>query len=243
MREFWRGIEWNSAGLGEIFKDLQNKHKGAYKVKKALKFKPRVFFYCAFFALFGALFLGCEDSKVELSDSKGASSSRIEEIESLDKASYAGLENVFLDTKLITPDSKPLVLIFGKNNCTYCDKFKDNLKADSETKELLARDFSAYYINIDYTKTHEVKFGDDKNEPQKSVFIQTLDLAKQYQVRPTPTFIFADSLGNAFFAYPGFLKPAQFRAILERIKDIKIVQKDSINALSDELFKLVENAH
>ncbi|RDU52683.1 hypothetical protein CQA49_07120 [Helicobacter sp. MIT 00-7814] len=212
-------------------------------MKKALKFKPRVFFYCAFFALFGALFLGCEDSKVELSDSKGASQSRIEEIESLDKASYAGLENVFLDTKLITPDNKPLVLIFGKNNCTYCDKFKDNLKADSETKELLARDFSAYYINIDYTKTHEVKFGDDKNEPQKSVFIQTLDLAKQYQVRPTPTFIFADSLGNAFFAYPGFLKPAQFRAILERIKDIKIVQKDSINALSDELFKLVENAH
>lgn len=211
-------------------------------MKKALRFHKLRVFYCVFFALFGVLFLGCEDSKVEFSDSKGTPQSRIQEIESLDKASYAGLEDVFLDTKLITPDSKPLVLVFGKNNCTYCDKFKDNLKVDSETKELLAQDFSAYYINIDYTKTHEVKFGDDKNEPQKSVFIQTLDLAKQYQVRPTPTFIFADSLGNAFFAYPGFLKPAQFKALLERIKDIKIVQKDSLNALSDELFKLVENA-
>ena len=81
-----------------------------------------------FFVFYFLAFYGCEDShKVELSSGKEIGLEQIKEMESLDKISYVGLENVFSDTKIISPNGKPLLLIFAKNNCIYCDKFKDNL--------------------------------------------------------------------------------------------------------------------
>lgn len=188
-----------------------------------------------FFVSYFLAFYGCEDShKVELSSGKEIGLEQIKEMESLDKISYVGLENVFSDTKIISPNGKPLLLIFAKNNCIYCDKFKDNLKADPTTQAFLAENFSSYYINTDYKKTHEIRFG------EKSFFLQTLQLAKHYSINPTPTFVFSDSLGNAFFSYPGYLKPKQFYAVLERLKDVKVITQDGIKALSSELFALIE---
>ena len=68
--------------------------------------------------------VGCEDEQVKISTAQDKSEI-LKQAENRDKSSYAGLEDVFLDTKHINTDENKLtLLIFSKNNCTYCDKLK-----------------------------------------------------------------------------------------------------------------------
>lgn len=189
-------------------------------------------------AILGLLILtGCEEGKVELSSGNKTSSQALKEAESMDKASYAGLESVFLDTKTISSSGKPMLFIFGKNNCTYCDKIKDDIKADAQLQDLLKSHFATYYINIDYSKIHHISFESDK----KPIEMDTTSLAREYGVRPTPTLIFLDSTGRAFFLYPGYLTPAKFQALLERTRELKIVDSQQIESLAKELSALIDS--
>lgn len=183
----------------------------------------------------GLIFIGCEDGKVELSSGNKIDTQTLKEAESMDKVSYAGLESVFLDTKTIASNGKPMLLIFGKNNCTYCDKLKDDIKADAQLQDLLTNHFATYYINIDYSKIHHITFDTTKDPIQ----IATSDLAREYGVRPTPTLIFLDSTGRAFFLYPGYITPAKFQALLQHTRELKNVDSKDIESLANELSALI----
>lgn len=192
---------------------------------------------CVMFSM-GILFNACEDS-LNLSSGNDIDENTLRNIESMDKASYAGLENVFLDSKTIDTNGKTMLLIFGKNNCPYCDKLKDDIKASAPLQEILTKDFSAYYINIDYSKLHHLTQFLGRSEPTQ---MTTLEIAKVYKIRPTPTLVFFDSMGIPFFQYPGYLRPKEFDLVLNLAKEHKFVQTDSISAISQQIMQALESS-
>lgn len=158
-----------------------------------------------------------EDSIDDSMISSGAVSpkSAQEEANNIDKQSYAGLEDVFLDTKTITPNGKYMLLVFGKNGCAYCELLKKDLKQYRVLKDFIKQHYSAYYINISYTKMHEFKIGTKKMP--KDVVLSTSQLAQVYDVSSTPTIVLADSNGKTIYELPGYMPHKQFLAVLEFI--------------------------
>lgn len=198
--------------------------------------KKSIVFYSVF--VIGILLNACEDSLM-LSSGNDIDEKTLRDIESMDKASYAGLESVFLDSKVIDTNGKPTLLIFGKNNCPYCDKLKDDIKANPPIQEILTKDFSAYYINIDYSKNHHLKHFFGRSDSYNAT---TIELARIYQIRPTPTLVFLDSKGIPFFTYPGYLRVKEFNLALNLAKEHKSVQPDLTNEISKQILQALESS-
>ncbi|MBR2495084.1 thioredoxin fold domain-containing protein [Helicobacter sp.] len=132
----------------------------------------------------------------------------------LDKKTYAGLEDVFLDTGVIETKGKYMLLVFGANGCTYCENLKSDIKAQLNLREKL-KDFSAYYINTSYSKLHTFRIGEGAMLQEHS--IPTRKLAEIYRIGPTPTLVFATKDGKTILTYPSYLPPKQFSALLDFI--------------------------
>ncbi|PAF47870.1 thiol:disulfide interchange protein [Helicobacter sp. 12S02634-8] len=140
-----------------------------------------------------------------------------EENDNMDKKSYAGLEDVFKDTKLITPSGKYMMIVFGANGCPYCEMLKKDIKNNPDLKSYIQKYFTAYYVNLSYSKIHTFKVG-TKDDP-KEVKISTAQLGQMYDVRPTPTIVFADATGKTILEFPGYMPKNQFLAMLEFIEE------------------------
>lgn len=160
------------------------------------------------------LLAGCKDDKIDkssFSTQSNISQEELQKAQNLDKASYAGLEHLFLDTSKISSDGKYVILIFGKNNCQWCDRLKDDIKDDKSTQEILAKNFNSYYINLSYSKQHTLEF-----EGKQSI-MDSATLAGQYNIRPTPTIVFLDKKGQPIVIYPGYLPQDKFQIFLNFI--------------------------
>lgn len=160
------------------------------------------------------LFAGCKDEKIDqntFSTQSNISKEELNKAQNLDEASYAGLEHIFSNTSEISSDGKYPILIFGKNNCQWCDRLKDDIKEDKSTQEILKKDFKSYYVNLSYNKIHRIDFATQKGD------IDSMALATQYSIRPTPTIVFLDKEGKPIVIYPGYLPQVQFRKILDLI--------------------------
>ena len=118
----------------------------------------------------------------------------------------------------------------------YCDKLKDDIKANLELQNILRDNFASYYINIDYSKIHNLLF--DDAEPRK---IDTLNLAREYNIRPTPTLIFLDSTGKVFFMYPGYLTPSKFQALLQSTQNYSIIDSDDVQNIANKLSAVIDS--
>lgn len=185
------------------------------------------------------LFFGCKDQGI---DSQSFSSGNEVSLETqklsqeMDKNSYQGLEDIFKDTSLIETSDKYLLMIFGKNNCKYCDKLKDEMKHSDRIKEYIRQNFSAYYINISYDKKHHITLIDKKETRQADV--TTSQLADGiYKVFSTPTIIFGDKDGKTIFEIPGYIPEERFYKTLEFIVSGKWQQgksdKERLKILQD----------
>lgn len=155
-----------------------------------------------FFILIGIaiFFIACNNDKIDsnlISSGSIMSDSAKEQEESLDKASYEELSDLFLDTKNIN-FNKEVLIIFGKNNCQYCDFLKDRIKNDNDLKQLINNNFNSYYVNTSYTKTHKIDF------INKISNVKTETLASVFNVLATPTIIFLRKDGNVKYIYPGY---------------------------------------
>ncbi|MCH5313350.1 MAG: thioredoxin fold domain-containing protein [Helicobacter sp.] len=161
------------------------------------------------FATFIVLLCGCDDEQVKISTHTKDKSHLIEQAENRDKSSYAGLEDVFLDTKHLytqDADNKLTLFIFAKNNCLYCDKLKDDIANDNALKSMLQAHFLPDYINTSYTKKHILHKGEDTQT------IPTFNLMEFYvksPMRPTPTLVFVDREGKSIYELPGYLPKDQ----------------------------------
>ena len=196
--------------------------------KERVMKKTRFSILCGFICVF--TLLGCNDDN-EVKISQGNNAAAIDHAESLDKQSYAGLEDVFLDTKNIsTQEDKVTLLIFGKNNCVYCDKIKDDIKANSEIKSLLQDHFIPYYVNVSYTKIHNLNFIDSKKELSSTALMESY---VKSPMRPTPTLIFLNPKGEVIFELPGYMKPDSILKILQYMQSKQWQDKDQTQVASE----------
>ncbi len=162
---------------------------------------------CGLWGVFGAFFSACEDKSIDSSIiSKGSQmDAQAKEIaKNLDKESYKELADVFLDTGEIAFD-KEVFIIFGKNQCKYCDMLKDAIKGDSAIKSAIRTHFNPYYVNISYDKIHD--FGGTR--------INTENLAKIFKVNSTPILVFLDREKRVKYIYPGF--SLELNAMVENV--------------------------
>lgn len=180
----------------------------------------------SFFFIIMVLLTGCKDGKIDenaFSTQSNISQEELQKAQNLDKASYAGLEHLFLDTSKISSDGKYVILIFGKNNCQWCDRLKDELKTNKTTQEILLKNFNSYYINLSYTKEHTLDF------KGKQTIVDSATLASQYGIRPTPTIVFLDKNGQPIVIYPGYLPQDKFQIFLNFIASAEYLKaKDQI---------------
>ena len=184
---------------------------------------------------------GCnDDNEVRISQGAALNEKHIEQAENLDKESYAGLEDVFLDTKTIQgQEGKITLLIFGKNHCTYCDKLKDDIKNNTSLKSILQSHFLPYYINISYTKNHHLQF---QNAPESTLSTSTLiETYVKSPMRPTPTLIFLAPTGEVIYELPGYLPSKELSALLKYMQSQKWKGKDK-DTISLEINEYLRNA-
>ncbi|ANV98421.1 hypothetical protein BBW65_06255 [Helicobacter enhydrae] len=183
--------------------------------------------------------LGCKDDKIDnnaFSSGSKISQAELEKSQNLDQLSYAGLEHLFGDTSKISSDGKFVMLIFGKNNCQWCDYLKDDIKENMKIQEILQKDFKSYYINFSYSKTHTFDFNGQISE------IDTAGLVRKYQILVTPTTIFLDSSGKTILTYPGYLTPSQMRVTLQFVSNGQYKNAVNSNAAFQELSKKLKEA-
>lgn len=169
--------------------------------------------------LVAVVLFGCEkaDSSV-ISSGANTTQERLEEMNSIDRNSYAEVADVFLETQHITTQDKPYLLVFGANGCLYCDRLKTLIKQDSQIKESLKNNFSPYYINLSYSKKHNVDFLNKE--------VSTSKLGQIYGVRSTPTLVFLNANGDTLFVYPGYMQRDRLMAALEFLQNPDIAKLD-----------------
>lgn len=185
------------------------------KMKKILLLLPTI----GLLAVLSIGFSGCKsENKVDaniISDGTNTPTSAEQESDNLDKNSYAGLEDVFNDTKIITPNGKYMMMVFGANGCPYCESLKKDIKDTPSLKKYIQDNFTAYYINMSYSKIHDFKVGTPKDP--KEIKVSTGQLSRMYDIRPTPTIVFSDTDGKTILEFPGYLPEKQFMAMVEFI--------------------------
>lgn len=149
-----------------------------------------------------------------------------EESSSLDEGSYEELLGTFGRNNEIN-FSKRVLIIFGKNNCAYCEILKDEIMQDEGFKSLIKDNFNAYYINISYEKMH---FLGSNN-------INTRALTGIYEVLATPTIIILDKEKKLQFRLVGFSP-----TIKDSIKDFITTGPKRSYPLQDEKLERTLNA-
>ncbi len=178
-------------------------------------------------------FYGCnENSHNEIvSLGKEMSAEEIEKINNLDRASYAELENIVKDNRVIDAEGKYLMIIFGANGCIYCDELKKTIKNSSAIQAKLKEYFSPYYINFSYMKPH--KFITEITDKP----IITSDLVRIYHVSVTPTTVFATPEGKTIISYPGAIPEKQFLIMLDFISNEQWKKANDNKEIADLLNK------
>ncbi|MDE5591711.1 MAG: thioredoxin family protein [Helicobacter sp.] len=180
---------------------------------------------------FSVLFLvGCEGNVDSTIISQGTTNTKeqLNAINSVDKHSYAEVADIFLDTEIIKTQNKPYFIVFGANGCFYCDRLKEVIKEDLAIKEILKNNFSSYYINLSYSKNHEIDF--------LNTNLSTAEFARRYNVRVTPTLVFITPDGKDLFVYSGYIPRDRFAATLEFLQEpntSNLNQKEIITTLQN----------
>lgn len=187
---------------------------------------------CSIFSIlfFGLLLTSCSDHKIDsnIISSGSTMDTKAREIErNLDKESYADIADIFLDTNEISFD-KNILIIFGKNNCQYCDMLKEMIKEDDDLKKIIKDNFNPYYINISYLKIHSMNFNDRQTK------IETNSLASLFSVNFTPSVVFMGRDGNVRYIFPGFTP--KFKDLV-----LEVVKKDGAMGEYEDLNNKIRN--
>lgn len=180
--------------------------------------KPFIFIiYCAISPL---LVLGCKDGNIAIGNGNNNTQVLDEMNQNIDVASYKGLEDVFSNSSHIESSSKPIMLIFGKNNCIYCEKLKGDIAKDSSIRSFIRQNFISYYVNTSYSKNHEVAF------LNKSMSTDSLAIA--YELDGTPLTIWFEPNGNKILSLQGYDKK-YFVSMLHFIQEGKYAKEKSFD--------------
>lgn len=129
----------------------------------------------------------------------------------LAKENPLDIESIF-DSSKITLDDKPIMLIFGKNDCYYCDILTASLVSNDTIEGYITLNFGAYYINIDDKKKHSISF---LNLSRAS----SLEVAKIYDIKALPMIIFIAPDKSEIMRVVGFPGEARIINLLEFVNN------------------------
>ena len=172
----------------------------------------QVFRVMAIFAVCVVIFSGCDDKKIDsniISQGSEMSAEAQERAKNLDKESYKDLADLFLDTATID-FSREVLIIFGKNQCKYCDILKDDIKKSPAIQGKIKEHFNPYYINTSYDKVHKLCAFRGKD-----IDINTANLAQIFGVNTTPQVIFIDKNGRVKYLFAGYT--LQFEKMIDDV--------------------------
>ncbi len=156
------------------------------------------------------LVIGCKDGNIAISDGNDNTSELTTKIENIDVASYEGLEDVISNNVHIHSETKPIMLIFGVNNCKYCELLKQDMRNNEILHAFIKDNFTTYYINMSYSKNHEIGY------MQKSM--NTDELSRYYEAVKTPLIVWLEPNGTKILRLDGY-DPNYFNAMLHFIKN------------------------
>ncbi len=123
------------------------------------------------------------------------------------------LNKPFLDNTTIAPNGKPMVVVFGSKECSYCDLLKKDIKETAALESSLEKEFSTYYVSMDTLSEHNLV-----HETQTMKASNKL-LAEIYGINATPTLMFYDEKGQSIFRVPGYMPKEQFLVTLSFVKE------------------------
>ncbi|AJC87755.1 SoxW family protein [Campylobacter insulaenigrae] len=144
----------------------------------------------------------------------------------VDVQSYKDVAYLFKDNTQIQNDDKNILIIFGANDCIYCEKLKKEILQDQNLQDQIKNDFSSYYINISYKKIHTIK----RNHTSD---LSTTELSNLYNINATPTIVILNKKAKTMFNYPGFISAKQLNIIMnflnkdevQNLNELEIVEK------------------
>ena len=158
------------------------------------------------------IFSGCDDKKIDsniISQGSQMSAEAQEKAKHLDKESYKDLADLFLDTSEID-FSREVLIIFGKNQCNYCDMLKEDIKKSDEIRAQIKAHFNPYYVNISYDKVHNLQ-----GFKGKDVKINSANLSQIFGVNATPQVVFLDKNGRVKYLFAGYT--LQFKKMIDDV--------------------------
>ena len=165
----------------------------------------RIFRVCiAIFALI--FFSGCDDKKIDeniISTGSEMSAKAMDKAKNLDKESYKELADLFLDTSEID-FSREVLIIFGKNQCKYCDMMKDDIKKNPALKAKIKDNFNPYYVNTSYDKIHKLRGFLGESKANANIEIPTARFAPIFGVNATPQIVFLDKNMKVKYIFAGY---------------------------------------
>lgn len=96
----------------------------------------------------------------------------------------------------LAEENEKKVMIFAEAEwCGYCKKMYKEVFPEQAVQDSLEKYF--YSVKLDIESDRKISFNEDSMTEQQ--------LARQFRVSSTPTFIFLDSSGNIVGGQPGFL--------------------------------------
>lgn len=166
--------------------------------------------FCIAILGFCCVMSGCKDGNISISDGEQSTKELDTKLENIDVAGYKGLEDIISNNVRIESDSKPIMLIFGVNNCKYCEILKQDMRDNQKLHDFIKDNFVTYYVNTSYSKTHEVAY------MQKS--LKSDDLARYYGAVKTPLIIWLESDGTRILKLDGY-DANYFNAMLQFVNN------------------------
>ncbi|RDU67698.1 thioredoxin family protein [Helicobacter didelphidarum] len=122
------------------------------------------------------------------------------------------LDSVFLDSREIIVSDKPVMLVFGKNDCYHCSVLNASLIGNATIQGYIMLNFSPYFINIDDKKKHTI--------PYLSLSrISSIDTARLYKIHALPLIVFISTDSEEIMRISGFPGEARMIHLLEFINN------------------------
>lgn len=122
----------------------------------------------------------------------------------VDVATNNSMDSIFLNSSNIKLGDKPVMIVFGKDDCYHCSILSASLTSNETIHGYIALNFLPYYINISDDKKHTI--------PYLSISgLSSVDTARLYNIEYLPFIVFIDTDGKEIMRVTGF--PGEKRLI------------------------------
>ncbi len=114
------------------------------------------------------------------------------------------LDSIFLNSKSIQLGDKPVMIVFGKDECYHCSILSASLIGNETIQGYITLNFLPYYINLSDKKKHTIPYLNLSG-------LSSLDTARLYKLEALPLIVFVSTDGKEIMRVAGF--PGEKRII------------------------------